>query len=74
MQEVVDAHQLPGAKAAAEPELVWTGPVLEGSDEAKQVDLFLEREQEVMKHALDGHEESSNPSPLPPQVEVEIED
>ena len=49
----------------------WAGPVVDGSEEAKQVDLFLDSEHATMQKVFDNDldDPSSKPSP-PPQVEV----
>lgn len=53
----------------------WAGPAVDGSSEAKQVDLFLESEHAMIQKAFDeGKEEEGageDASP-PPQVEVRI--
>lgn len=49
----------------------WAGPAADGSEEAKQVDLFLESEHAAMQKAFD--DDLDNPSTEaspPPQVEV----
>ena len=54
----------------------WAGPAVDSSEEAKQVDLFLESEHAVMQKAfendlgdLDGLDGEASP---PPQVEVQF--
>ena len=61
-QEVADVHMM------GEGVERWAGPVLAGSEEAKEVDLFLENEHAVMQKAFeDGLGSGASP---PPQVEV----
>ena len=49
----------------------WAGPAIDGSEEAKEVDLFLGREHAAMQKAfesdLGGLDNEASP---PPQVEV----
>ena len=53
----------------------WAGPAVDGSEEAKQVGMFLESEHAVMQKAFDDDlgdlSGDVKPSP-PPQVEVLI--
>lgn len=49
----------------------WAEPATDGTEEAKQVDLFLESEHAAMQKAFDNDlDDPSNKSSPPPQVEV----
>ena len=50
----------------------WAGPAVDGSTEAKQVDLFLESEHAVMQKAFDEAREegAGEDTSAPPDVEV----
>ena len=53
----------------------WAGPAVEGSEEAKQVELFLENEHAAMQKAFEGDqgEDGGDLNAAPPQVEVSIQ-
>lgn len=70
LEEVADVNQSRGTYdwlAPADNKEETVGPAVEGSEEAKQVDLFLEREGELMKEVMtpDGDDK--------PSLEVEVE-
>lgn len=70
---------------ASADEAETVGPAVEGSEEAKQVDLFLEREDSLMKQVLDVGSTPTEDPPIddpptedpptgdPPGLEVEVE-
>ena len=67
VQEVADIHMMNGEVEQ------WAGPVVDDSNEAKQVDLFLESEHAAMQKAFEEDQVGTGGSVSPPpQVEVRI--